>query len=143
MWAGRQTHKTTKTVQQIEHNRHYSRESSLLYINWIPKVPNYVFLNVSKAATVGYCTFHEGMNASRSLFHCSLLTLDLSLSSCPLCVRVSLCQVEQFKQDPSPTKCLHSVFHVDTGDEVHTYSEYHHLQVSPQLQKSIEYYIFT
>lgn len=40
-------------------------------------------------------------------------------------------QVEQFKQDPSPTKCLHSVFNVVTGDEIHTYSDYHHLQVSP------------
>lgn len=39
-------------------------------------------------------------------------------------------QVEQFKQDPSPTKCLHSVFNVDTGDEVHAYGDYHHLQVS-------------
>uniref|UniRef100_A0A8C5G7Z4 Phosphorylase b kinase regulatory subunit n=1 Tax=Gouania willdenowi TaxID=441366 RepID=A0A8C5G7Z4_GOUWI len=38
-------------------------------------------------------------------------------------------QVEQFKQDPSPAKCLHSVFNVDTGDEIHTYSEYHHLQI--------------
>lgn len=53
--------------------------------------------------------------------------LDLALSSLPLLL-VSV-QVEQFKQDPSPTKCLHSVFNVDTGDEVHPYRDYHHLQV--------------
>lgn len=41
-----------------------------------------------------------------------------------------LYQVEQFKQDPSPTKCLHSVFNVVTGDEISSYSDYHHLQVS-------------
>lgn len=39
-------------------------------------------------------------------------------------------QVEQFKQDPSPSKCLHSEFDVNTGDEVHSYNDYHHLQVS-------------
>ena len=55
------------------------------------------------------------------------LILDFSLSSRP---SVSLHQVEQFKQDPSPSKCLHSVFHVDTGDEVYAYGDYHHLQVS-------------
>uniref|UniRef100_A0A3Q4BK87 Phosphorylase b kinase regulatory subunit n=1 Tax=Mola mola TaxID=94237 RepID=A0A3Q4BK87_MOLML len=41
----------------------------------------------------------------------------------------SLYQVEHFKQDPSPTKCLHSVFNVDTGDEVYSYRDYHHLQI--------------
>ncbi|KAM9410359.1 phosphorylase b kinase regulatory subunit beta isoform 1-T1 [Pholidichthys leucotaenia] len=38
-------------------------------------------------------------------------------------------KVEEFKQDPSPMKCLHSVFHVDTGDEVQAYEDYHHLQI--------------
>uniref|UniRef100_A0A672ZR93 Phosphorylase b kinase regulatory subunit n=1 Tax=Sphaeramia orbicularis TaxID=375764 RepID=A0A672ZR93_9TELE len=38
-------------------------------------------------------------------------------------------KVEQFKQDPSPSKCLHSVFNVDTGDEVYSYSDHHHLQI--------------
>uniref|UniRef100_A0A8C6M2P4 Phosphorylase b kinase regulatory subunit n=1 Tax=Nothobranchius furzeri TaxID=105023 RepID=A0A8C6M2P4_NOTFU len=38
-------------------------------------------------------------------------------------------QVEEFKKDPSPSKCLHSVFHVDTGDEIHSYRDYHHLQI--------------
>uniref|UniRef100_A0A8C6M3L9 Phosphorylase b kinase regulatory subunit n=1 Tax=Nothobranchius furzeri TaxID=105023 RepID=A0A8C6M3L9_NOTFU len=40
-----------------------------------------------------------------------------------------LIQVEEFKKDPSPSKCLHSVFHVDTGDEIHSYRDYHHLQI--------------
>lgn len=55
------------------------------------------------------------------------VTLHRALSSSPLLL-VSA-QVEQFKQDPSPTKCLHSVFNVDTGDEVLAYGDYHHLQV--------------
>uniref|UniRef100_A0A669D7X8 Phosphorylase b kinase regulatory subunit n=1 Tax=Oreochromis niloticus TaxID=8128 RepID=A0A669D7X8_ORENI len=38
-------------------------------------------------------------------------------------------KVEEFKQDPSPSKCLHSVFHVDTGDEVYLHGDYHHLQI--------------
>uniref|UniRef100_A0A3P9N6C3 Phosphorylase b kinase regulatory subunit n=1 Tax=Poecilia reticulata TaxID=8081 RepID=A0A3P9N6C3_POERE len=38
-------------------------------------------------------------------------------------------KVEEFKNDPSPSKCLHSVFNVDTGDEVYTYGDYHHLQI--------------
>uniref|UniRef100_A0A3Q3D6X9 Phosphorylase b kinase regulatory subunit n=1 Tax=Hippocampus comes TaxID=109280 RepID=A0A3Q3D6X9_HIPCM len=38
-------------------------------------------------------------------------------------------KVEQFKQDPTPSKCLHSMFNVHTGDEIHTYDQYHHLQI--------------
>lgn len=60
------------------------------------------------------------------------VTLDLALSS--LLLLLISAQVEQFKQDPSPTKCLHSVFNVDTGDEVHAYGNYHHLQVSPCIE---------
>lgn len=72
------------------------------------------------------------MNVSFS----SLTLLPLtSLIHPVLSVSVSLYQVEQFKQDPSPSKCLHSVFHVDTGDEVHSYSDYHHLQVSQRADK--------
>uniref|UniRef100_A0A8C2S786 Phosphorylase b kinase regulatory subunit n=1 Tax=Capra hircus TaxID=9925 RepID=A0A8C2S786_CAPHI len=40
-----------------------------------------------------------------------------------------LFQVQQFKQDPRPTTCLHSVFNVHTGDEILSYEEYGHLQV--------------
>ncbi|XP_033488814.1 phosphorylase b kinase regulatory subunit beta isoform X1 [Epinephelus lanceolatus] len=57
---------------------------------------------------------HSAIKCMRGILYCYMRQAD---------------KVEQFKQDPSPTKCLHSVFHVDTGDEVHTYSEYHHLQI--------------
>lgn len=40
-----------------------------------------------------------------------------------------LFQVQQFKQDPRPTTCLHSIFNVHTGDEILSYEEYGHLQV--------------
>lgn len=38
-------------------------------------------------------------------------------------------QVQQYKQDPKPSKCLHSIFNVHTGDEVFSHEEYGHLQV--------------
>lgn len=38
-------------------------------------------------------------------------------------------QVQQFKQDPKPSACLHSVFNAHTGDEVFSHNEYGHLQV--------------
>uniref|UniRef100_A0A673FSA7 Phosphorylase b kinase regulatory subunit n=1 Tax=Sinocyclocheilus rhinocerous TaxID=307959 RepID=A0A673FSA7_9TELE len=38
-------------------------------------------------------------------------------------------EVEKFKQDPSPSTCLHSVFNVQTGDEIYSYVEYSHLQI--------------
>uniref|UniRef100_A0A8C6M4B0 Phosphorylase b kinase regulatory subunit n=1 Tax=Nothobranchius furzeri TaxID=105023 RepID=A0A8C6M4B0_NOTFU len=53
--------------------------------------------------------------------------VSVSLSS--YLVSMCLWQVEEFKKDPSPSKCLHSVFHVDTGDEIHSYRDYHHLQI--------------
>ncbi|KAL7830884.1 hypothetical protein SRHO_G00303860 [Serrasalmus rhombeus] len=37
--------------------------------------------------------------------------------------------VERFKQNPSPHTCLHSVFNVHTGDEVHSHDQYSHLQI--------------
>lgn len=37
--------------------------------------------------------------------------------------------MQQFKQDPRPATCLHSIFHVHTGDELLSYEEYGHLQV--------------
>ncbi|XP_029281033.1 phosphorylase b kinase regulatory subunit beta [Cottoperca gobio] len=51
------------------------------------------------------------------------------LKSIDVLDEVEALKVEQFKQDPSPFKCLHSVFNVDTGDEVHSYGDYHHLQI--------------
>lgn len=53
-----------------------------------------------------------------------------------VCLSSSLFQVEEFKKDPSPSKCLHSVFNVDTGDEIISYNDYHHLQVGQQVENS-------
>ncbi|XP_026531751.1 phosphorylase b kinase regulatory subunit beta [Notechis scutatus] len=39
-------------------------------------------------------------------------------------------KVQQYKQDPKPSKCLHSVFNVHTGDEVFSHEEYGHLQIN-------------
>uniref|UniRef100_A0A8B9DME8 Phosphorylase b kinase regulatory subunit n=1 Tax=Anser cygnoides TaxID=8845 RepID=A0A8B9DME8_ANSCY len=38
--------------------------------------------------------------------------------------------VQQFKQDPKPSECLHSVFSAHTGDEVFSAKEYGHLQIN-------------
>uniref|UniRef100_A0A7N6AGL3 Phosphorylase b kinase regulatory subunit n=1 Tax=Anabas testudineus TaxID=64144 RepID=A0A7N6AGL3_ANATE len=57
---------------------------------------------------------HSAIKCMRGILYCYMRQAD---------------KVEEFKQDPSPSKCLHSVFHVDTGDEVHSYSDYHHLQI--------------
>ncbi|KAM9861180.1 phosphorylase b kinase regulatory subunit beta [Aulostomus maculatus] len=57
---------------------------------------------------------HSAIKCMRGILYCYMRQAD---------------KVEQFKQDPSPSKCLHSMFNVETGDEIHTYSEYHHLQI--------------
>ncbi|XP_063737372.1 phosphorylase b kinase regulatory subunit beta isoform X1 [Eleginops maclovinus] len=57
---------------------------------------------------------HSAIKCMRGILYCYMRQAD---------------KVEQFKQDPNPSKCLHSVFNVDTGDEVHSYSDYHHLQI--------------
>lgn len=48
-------------------------------------------------------------------------------------------QVEKFKQDPSPSTCLHSIFNVHTGDEVYQYEEYSHLQVISIIHTHTQY----
>ncbi|XP_030575205.1 phosphorylase b kinase regulatory subunit beta isoform X2 [Archocentrus centrarchus] len=57
---------------------------------------------------------HSAIKCMRGILYCYMRQAD---------------KVEEFKQDPSPSKCLHSVFDVDTGDEVHSNSDYHHLQI--------------
>ncbi|XP_061748471.1 phosphorylase b kinase regulatory subunit beta isoform X2 [Nerophis ophidion] len=57
---------------------------------------------------------HSAIKCMRGILYCYMRQAD---------------KVEQFKQDPSPSKCLHSMFHVDTGDEIQDYSQYHHLQI--------------
>uniref|UniRef100_A0A665W1Y2 Phosphorylase b kinase regulatory subunit n=1 Tax=Echeneis naucrates TaxID=173247 RepID=A0A665W1Y2_ECHNA len=57
---------------------------------------------------------HSAIKCMRGILYCYMRQAD---------------KVEQFKQDPSPSKCLHSVFNVYTGDEVYSYDDYHHLQI--------------
>ncbi|KAM6942624.1 phosphorylase b kinase regulatory subunit beta isoform 2-T2 [Xenentodon cancila] len=57
---------------------------------------------------------HSTIKCMRGILYCYMRQAD---------------KVEQFKKDPSPSKCLHSVFNVDTGDEVYSYNDYHHLQI--------------
>uniref|UniRef100_A0A8C7YDV6 Phosphorylase b kinase regulatory subunit n=1 Tax=Oryzias sinensis TaxID=183150 RepID=A0A8C7YDV6_9TELE len=71
------------------------------------------------------CVLIPHQQTDECFFQCFL---SLSESS-DLLSSMSIFQVEQFKQDPSPSTCLHSVFNVDTGDEVYSNSEYHHLQI--------------
>ncbi|CAL9701150.1 unnamed protein product [Knipowitschia caucasica] len=57
---------------------------------------------------------HSAIKCMRGILYCYMRQAD---------------KVEEFKQDPNPSKCLHSVFNVDTGDEVYTYDDYYHLQI--------------
>ncbi|KAJ8343685.1 hypothetical protein SKAU_G00310140 [Synaphobranchus kaupii] len=57
---------------------------------------------------------HSAIKCMRGILYCYMRQSD---------------KVEQFKQDPSPLKCLHSVFNVHTGDEIDTYEDYSHLQI--------------
>lgn len=58
---------------------------------------------------------HSAIKCMRGVLYCYMLQAD---------------KVQQFKQDPRPTTCLHSVFNVHTGDEVLSYEEYGHLQIN-------------
>lgn len=49
-----------------------------------------------------------------------------------------LLKVQQYKQDPKPSKCLHSIFSAHTGDEVFSHEEYGHLQVQNTVLKYIK-----
>ncbi|KAJ8340152.1 hypothetical protein SKAU_G00347850 [Synaphobranchus kaupii] len=57
---------------------------------------------------------HSAIKCMRGILYCYMRQSD---------------KVELFKQDPSPYKCLHSVFNVHTGDEVMHYDDYCHLQI--------------
>ncbi|KAB0382697.1 hypothetical protein FD755_004614 [Muntiacus reevesi] len=56
---------------------------------------------------------HSAIKCMRGILYCYMRQAD---------------KVQQFKQDPRPTTCLHSVFNVHTGDEILSYEEYGHLQ---------------
>uniref|UniRef100_A0A287A0V9 Phosphorylase b kinase regulatory subunit n=1 Tax=Sus scrofa TaxID=9823 RepID=A0A287A0V9_PIG len=58
---------------------------------------------------------HSAIKCMRGILYCYMRQAD---------------KVQQFKQDPRPTTCLHSVFSVHTGDEILSYEEYGHLQIN-------------
>uniref|UniRef100_A0A9L0SAF3 Phosphorylase b kinase regulatory subunit n=1 Tax=Equus caballus TaxID=9796 RepID=A0A9L0SAF3_HORSE len=58
---------------------------------------------------------HSAIKCMRGILYCYMRQAD---------------KVQQFKQDPRPTTCLHSVFNVHTGDEILSYEDYGHLQIN-------------
>ncbi|XP_041417206.1 phosphorylase b kinase regulatory subunit beta isoform X2 [Xenopus laevis] len=58
---------------------------------------------------------HSAIKCMRGILYCYMRQAD---------------KVEQFKQDPSPQKCLHSIFNIDTGDEMLSYNDYGHIQIN-------------
>ncbi|ELK15354.1 Phosphorylase b kinase regulatory subunit beta [Pteropus alecto] len=58
---------------------------------------------------------HSAVKCMRGVLYCYMRQAD---------------KVQQFKQDPRPATCLHSIFHVHTGDELLSYEEYGHLQIN-------------
>lgn len=58
---------------------------------------------------------HSAIKCMRGILYCYMRQAD---------------KVQQFKQDPRPTTCLHSLFNVHTGDELLSYEEYGHLQIN-------------
>ncbi|XP_006170533.1 phosphorylase b kinase regulatory subunit beta, partial [Tupaia chinensis] len=58
---------------------------------------------------------HSAIKCMRGILYCYMRQAD---------------KVQQFKQDPRPTTCLHSIFNVHTGDELLSYEEFGHLQIN-------------
>ncbi|XP_036922274.1 phosphorylase b kinase regulatory subunit beta isoform X1 [Sturnira hondurensis] len=58
---------------------------------------------------------HSAIKCMRGVLYCYMRQAD---------------KAQQFKQDPRPATCPHSIFHVRTGDELLSYEEYGHLQIN-------------
>ncbi|XP_054697009.1 phosphorylase b kinase regulatory subunit beta isoform X1 [Grus americana] len=58
---------------------------------------------------------HSAIKCMRGILYCYMRQAD---------------KVQQFKQDPKPSECLHSVFSAHTGDEVLSHKAYGHLQIN-------------
>ncbi|XP_039359667.1 phosphorylase b kinase regulatory subunit beta isoform X1 [Mauremys reevesii] len=58
---------------------------------------------------------HSAIKCMRGILYCCMRQAD---------------KVQQFKQDPRPSKCFHSVFSAHSGDEVFSHDEYGHLQIN-------------
>uniref|UniRef100_A0A8C1AHE8 Phosphorylase b kinase regulatory subunit n=1 Tax=Cyprinus carpio carpio TaxID=630221 RepID=A0A8C1AHE8_CYPCA len=63
---------------------------------------------------------HSAIKCMRGIMYCYMQQSD---------------KVEKFKQDPSPFTCLHSIFNVQTGNEVYSNEEYSHLQLLIDISK--------
>nr|XP_023411445.1 phosphorylase b kinase regulatory subunit beta isoform X4 [Loxodonta africana] len=84
---------------------------------------------------------HSAVKCMRGILYCYMRQAD-KIRRCATFTReergthseiqdtVASQRVQQFKQDPRPTTCLHSVFNVHTGDEFFSYEEYGHLQIN-------------
>ncbi|XP_058848700.1 phosphorylase b kinase regulatory subunit beta-like isoform X3 [Acipenser ruthenus] len=79
----------------------------------------------SWALALAYRRIDDDKGRTHELEHCAIKCMRGIL----YCYMRQADKVEQFKQDPSPSKCLHSVFNIHTGDEVLTYDIYCHLQI--------------
>ncbi|MGH0143977.1 UNVERIFIED_CONTAM: hypothetical protein FKN15_002319, partial [Acipenser sinensis] len=80
----------------------------------------------SWALALAYRRIDDDKGRTHELEHCAIKCMRGIL----YCYMRQADKVEQFKQDPSPSKCLHSVFNIHTGDEVLNYDTYCHLQVA-------------
>ncbi|XP_063293913.1 phosphorylase b kinase regulatory subunit beta isoform X3 [Pelobates fuscus] len=78
------------------------------------------------ALALAYRRIDDDKGRTHELEHCAIKCMRGIL----YCYMRQADKVEQFKQDPSPQKCLHSIFHLDTGDQILTYEEYAHLQIN-------------
>ncbi|MGH0117617.1 UNVERIFIED_CONTAM: hypothetical protein FKN15_055596, partial [Acipenser sinensis] len=79
----------------------------------------------SWALALAYRRIDDDKGRTHELEHCTIKCMRGIL----YCYMRQADKVEQFKKDPSPSKCLHSVFNIHTGDEVLTYDTYCHLQI--------------
>ncbi|MGH0121464.1 UNVERIFIED_CONTAM: hypothetical protein FKN15_009117 [Acipenser sinensis] len=80
----------------------------------------------SWALALAYRRIDDDKGRTHELEHCTIKCMRGIL----YCYMRQADKVEQFKKDPSHSKCLHSVFNIHTGDEVLTYDAYCHLQVA-------------
>uniref|UniRef100_A0A8C4S6P3 Phosphorylase b kinase regulatory subunit n=1 Tax=Erpetoichthys calabaricus TaxID=27687 RepID=A0A8C4S6P3_ERPCA len=79
----------------------------------------------SWALALAYRRIDDDKGRTHELEHCAIKCMRGIL----YCYMRQADKVEQFKQDPSPLKCLHSAFNVHTGDELLNYDAYGHLQI--------------
>ncbi|XP_030620488.1 phosphorylase b kinase regulatory subunit beta isoform X1 [Chanos chanos] len=77
------------------------------------------------ALALAYRRIDDDMGRTHELEHSAIKCMRGIL----YCYMRQAKKVEQFKQDPNPSTCLHSVFNVHTGDEVYSHEEYSHLQI--------------